>query len=191
MTIPSMRSVLLTLLMAPIHVPSGVALQGPSLGVTSVSPDGREFIGVFNAASDKTRLVTVFSPTCGRCLKGAVDIQNILRKEAAARIKVLVLWAPILGSDSRGAAQQATAYLRNPRAEHFRDPWNFGRQHYTQRFQYPKDSTAGDIFVLYKPHLAWHKSGPEPTVWLQDRGMDAGLKYTSGLLHEHVKTWTR
>ena len=191
MTMPSMRSVLLFLLTAPIHVTSGIAVQGPSPGVTSVSPDGREFIGIFNAASDRTRLVTVFSPTCGRCLKGAADIQNILRKVAGARIKVLVLWAPILGSDSRGAAQQATAYLRDPRAEHFWDLWNFGRQHYTKRFQYPKDSTAWDIFVLYKPHLAWHKSGPEPTVWLQDRGMDIGLKYTAELLHEHVKTWTR
>ena len=121
----------------------------------------------------------------------AADIQNILRKEAGARIKVLVLWAPILGSDSRRAAQQATAYLRDPRAEHFWDLWNFGRQHYTQRFQYPANSTAWDIFVLYKPHLAWQKGSPEPTVWLQDRGMEIGLKYAAELLHEHVKTWTR
>lgn len=191
MTMPSMRNVLLALLMAPIHVFTGVGLQGPSPGVTSVSPDGREFIGVFNAASDRTRLVTVFSPTCGRCLKGAADIQNILRKEDGARIKVMVLWAPILRSDSRGAAQQATAYLRDPRAEHFWDVWNFGWQHYTERFRYPKDSTAWDIFVLYRPHLAWHKSSPEPTVWLQDRGPYVGLKYTAELLHEHIKTWTR
>lgn len=186
-----MRRLLLSLLPVLIQVSTVSALQGPSRGITTVSPDGREFVNVFNAASDRTRLVTVFSPTCGHCLRGAADIQNILSKESGARIKVLVLWAPILGRDSRRAAQQATAYLRDPRAEHFWDLWNFGRQNYAKQLEYPRSDAAWDIFVLYKPHLAWQRSGPEPTVWFQDRGMDIGLKYTADLLHEHVKKWIR
>ena len=99
--------------------------------------------------------------------------------------------APILGRDSRRAAQQATAYLQDPRAEHFWDLWNFGRQNYAKQLEYPSSDAAWDIFVLYKPHLAWQRSGPEPTVWFQDRGMDIGLEYTAELLHEHVKKWIR
>ncbi len=186
-----MRRLLLSLFLVPIQVSGVVALQGPSRGITTVSPDGREFVNVFNAASDRTRLVTVFSPTCGHCLRGAADIQNILSKESGARIKVLVLWAPILGRDSRRAAQQATAYLQDPRAEHFWDLWNFGRQNYAKQLEYPSSDAAWDIFVLYKPHLAWQRSGPKPTVWFQDRGMDIGLEYTAELLHEHVKKWIR
>ena len=186
-----MRRLLLSLLLVLIQVGAVVALQGPSRGITSVSPDGREFVNVFNAASDRTRLVTIFSPTCGHCLRGAADIQNILSKESGARIKVLILWAPILGMDSKRAAQQAAAYLRDPRAEHFWDLWNFGRQHYNKQLQYPEDASAWNIFILYKSHLAWRQGGPEPTVWMQGHKLDIGLKYTAELLHEHVKKWIR
>ena len=187
----AMRRLLLSLLLVPVLVSTLVALQGPSPGLTSVSPDGREFVNVFNAASDRTRLVTVFSPTCGHCLRGAADIQNMLSKESGARIKVLILWAPILGRDSRRAAQQAAAYLRDPRAEHFWDLWNFGRQHYNKKLQYPEEASAWNIFILYKPHLAWHRSGPEPTVWMQGHHLDFGLEYTADSLHEHVKKLIR
>lgn len=186
-----MRRLLLSLLLVPIVVSAVFALQGPSRGITPVSPAGREFVNVFNAASDRTRLVTVFSPTCGHCLRGAADIQSILSKEPGARIKVLVLWAPILGRDSRRAALQAAAYLQDPRAEHFWDLWNFGRQHYNKQLQYPDDASAWNIFILYKPHLGWHGDGPEPTVWMQGHHLDFGLEYTAELLHEHVKKWIR
>lgn len=186
-----MRRLLPSLFLVLIQVSALAALQGPSPGITSVSPDGREFVNVFNAASDRTRLVTVFSPTCGHCLRGAADIQNILSKESSARIKALILWAPILGMDSKRAAQQAAAYLRDPRAEHFWDLWNFGRQHYNKKLQYPDDHSAWNIFILYKPHLAWHGDGPEPTVWMQGHHLDFGLEYTADLLHEHVKKWIR
>lgn len=186
-----MSGLIISLLLSLSSFKSGVELQGPVRELTVVSPGGKEFVNAFNAASDRTRLVTVFSPTCGHCLRGAADIQSILRKEDTARIKVLVLWSPIRGPDSRRSAEQATVYLRDPRAEHFWDLWNFGRQHYTKRFQYPEDSTAWDIFVLYKPHLSWHKGGPNPTAWMQGRGLDIGLKYTADLLHQHVKKWIR
>ena len=186
-----MRRLLLSLLLVSIQVGAVVALQGPSRGITPVSPDGREFVNVFNAASDRTRLVTVFSPTCGHCLRGAADIQNILSKEPGARIKVLILWAPILGMDSKRAALQAAAYLRDPRAEHFWDLWNFGRQHYNKRLNYPDDASAWNIYILYKPHIAWHGSGPEPTVWMQGHHLDFGLEYTADLLHEHIKKLIR
>ena len=186
-----MRRLLLSLFLVLIQAGAAVALQGPSRGITTISPDGREFVNVFNAASDRTRLVTVFSPTCGHCLRGAADIQNILSKEPTARIKVLILWAPILGRDSRRAALQAAAYLRDPRAEHFWDLWNFGRQHYNKKLQYPDDKSAWNIYILYKPHLAWHRSGPEPTVWMQGHHLDFGLEYTADLLHEHVKKLVR
>ena len=71
-----------------------------------------------------------------------------------ARVKVLVLWAPIQEADNRFAAQKATAYLNDLRVDHFWDLWNFGMNHYTKKLNYPEGKTAWDIFVLYKPHHA-------------------------------------
>ena len=184
-----MKRLLLVLLLVFVLSGTGIALQGPTLTITSVSTDGKEFIGAFNAASDRIRLVTVFSPTCGHCIRGASDIAKMLKQEKKAKIKVLILWAPILSRDSKLAAERATAYLQDSRSEHFWDLWNFGRQHYTRQLDYPEDETAWDIFVLYKPHLSWKQNSPEPTVWLQDHGLDFGLKYSAELLHQHVKMW--
>ena len=48
----------------PLLFAQGILPPGAQQPVTSiVSSEGREFVGAFNAASDRTRLVLVFSPT--------------------------------------------------------------------------------------------------------------------------------
>lgn len=49
---------------SPFLSAQGILPPGAQQPVTSiVSFEGREFVGAFNAASDRTRLVLVFSPT--------------------------------------------------------------------------------------------------------------------------------
>lgn len=168
------------------------ALKGQPV-LHSVSYGGREFLNAFNAASDRTRLVLVFSPTCGHCLQGASEVAQILQRLPNARVKVLVLWSPLLGRDSRFAAQDATVYLPDSRAQHFWDLWTFGVNHYTQKLKYPEDRLAWDIFVLYGTGIDWRSSGaaPDPSFWMQHHNLDIGPKYTKALLKSELEKLLR
>ena len=60
-----MKSVLTlcVLLLSQVGSLRSAMMQGPTRSITQVSYDGKEFIGAFNAAADRTRLVLIFSPT--------------------------------------------------------------------------------------------------------------------------------
>ena len=157
--------------------------------VTVLSVSAREFINAFNEASDRVRLVLVFSPTCRHCLQGASQVQEILQEHPDAKIKILVLWSPILKGDSESKVIDATVYLSDGRAEHFWDLWSFGVRLYTKQLRYPKGDIAWDIFVVYKPFLAWTKTTPDPTLWMQDRNLEHGLKYDRQRLEAALEKW--
>lgn len=103
-----------------------------------------------------------------------------------AKLKVLVLWSPIRAQDNKSSATRASAYLADPRVEHFWDLWSFGVKTYTKQLKYPQGEVAWDIFLLYKERLKWEKGPPEPTVWLQNRQLSHGTKYSQDLLAEEL-----
>lgn len=107
-----------------------------------------------------------------------------------AKLKVFVLWSPVLARDSKRAADQASAYLADPRVEHFWDLWSFGLNAYTRQLRYPAGETAWDIFVLYGKNVKWESSPPEPAVWLQNRDVPLGVKYSQPLLKRELEKLT-
>lgn len=113
----------------------------------------------------------------------------MLEKHPRARVKVLVIWSLIRNADSQRAAQSASAYLPDPRAEHFWDLWNFSVKNYTQQLRFPADQIAWNIFVLYKPHLVWRERAPEPSLWMQSLGLDHGTPYSPEQLEKELQRW--
>ncbi|MBI4456396.1 MAG: hypothetical protein HY644_10905 [Acidobacteria bacterium] len=83
----------------------------------------------------------------------------------------------------------ASAYIPDPRAQHFWDLWSFAAKAYTTQLKFPKDSVAWDIFVIYKPQLLWGETPPEPTVWLQDLNIAHGTQYSLKLLQAELEKW--
>lgn len=104
-----------------------------------------------------------------------------------AKVKVLVLWSPVRAYDNKFSAVQASAYLVDPRVEHFWDLWSFGLKTYTKQLRYPDGQVAWDVFVLYKERLKWEDSPPDPTVWLQHRSIPHGTKYSQDLLARELR----
>ncbi len=81
---------------------------------------------------------------------------------------------------------EASAYLADPRVEHFWDLWSFGMRHYTQQLKYPPPERAWDIFILYKDRLTWESTVPSPTVWWQNRNLSHGAKYSQEALEKEL-----
>ena len=115
-------------------------------------------------------------------------MKQILKELPDARVKVIVLWSPLLARDNSFAAQDATSYLTDPRAEHFWDLWTFGVNHYTKKLNYPEGQLAWDIFVLYGNGVDWRTPGPdpEPSFWMQHHNLEIGPKYTQALLKSEL-----
>jgi hypothetical protein len=159
-----------------------------NVDVVTLSFDARGFKEAFNAAADRPRLVGVFSPTCGHCLQACSELQEVLNEEPEARLKVFLLWAPFMHRDTLGLARRATGYLPDNRVTHFWDLWKYVSKSYEKQLKVPKGH-AWDMFVFYKPNLVWRESLPEPTFWLQNRGLEVGTPYSQEDLEAGLKEW--
>ncbi len=94
----------------------------------------------------------------------------------------MILWTPILRSDSRTTAQEATRFLQDPRAEHFWDLWRFANRTYAKQFSTPIEE-SWDLFVVYAPQMMWNNALPNPpTAWFQHRNLKIGEPYTQAKL---------
>lgn len=159
---------------------------GPRQPVTPLSFNGKEFVSAFNASADRVRLVMVFSPTCSMCLQAASDARKILTKHSDAKLKPLVVWTLIRRADSKRAAENASGYLPDPRAQHFWDLWKYSGKVYTKQLEFPKKTQAWDIFVIYKPAVLWKETPPKPASWMQNLHIEHGPKYTPEFLEEEI-----
>lgn len=102
-----------------------------------------------------------------------------------------MVWAPIRTQDNKRAAENASAYLPDARAEHFWDLWSYMVKVYTEQLKFPNDAIAWDIFLVYKPHLSWRDRPPEPTAWFQNLNIEHGSKYSRQLLKAELEKWVR
>jgi hypothetical protein len=97
--------------------------------------------------------------------------ENVLDANKDLDIRVLAVWLPVLGSDTRESATKVTAVLADPRVEQFYDPGaKTGRWFKTnvvddiKRLQTRRVFGGGitwDAFFLYGPKAKWTKA-PKP-----------------------------
>jgi len=90
--------------------------------------------------------------------------------------------------DSKGTAQTALTYIPDKRALHYWDLWRFGSRTYSEQLKIPQ-LEAWDMMVFYKPDVLWRDAAPEPTFWLQNRGLSVGTPYSKDLLEKGISTW--
>ncbi len=102
------------------------------------------------------------------------------------------MWTPIMGADTRLRAVEASAYLPDPRAEHYWDLWRFTSKVLTDQLKYsPPEEFAWDMLVMYKPHLQWREQPPEPTLFMQARDLKIGVKWDTAVLKAELQKWVQ
>jgi hypothetical protein len=162
--------------------------QLPELEVKPLSFDAKDFKEAFNASAGEPRLVGIFSPSCGHCLRACSELQEILNRHPKGRLRVFLMWAPFMQRDTLNLAKQATGYLPDERVQHYWDLWRFTSRAYAKQMEIP-ELHAWDMFVFYKPHLVWHEIIPEPTFWMQNRDLDLGTPYSQDDLEAGLIDW--
>ncbi|HXK60684.1 MAG TPA: hypothetical protein PLP42_12415 [Acidobacteriota bacterium] len=99
------------------------------------------------------------------------------------------MWTPLMANDTRHSATTSSAYLPDPRVEHYWDLWTFTSKVYTRQLRYPPNEVAWDMAVVYKPHLVWKNEPPEPTLFLDARDLNIGMKFSAEALKEELRKW--
>jgi len=90
--------------------------------------------------------------------------------------------------DNRNAAQRATGYLPDERVAHYWDLWKYGSRNFAAKLKIP-ELEAWDLFAFYRPHQSWKDPVPEPTFWMQARGLSVGESYSKDALTGKLETW--
>jgi hypothetical protein len=159
--------------------------------VSVLSFDGAEFIKAFNATADRPRIVIVLAPTCGHCVAAGSQVRSVLNQMPNAKVKVFIMWTPIMPNDSRRAAITSSAYIPDPRVEQYWDLWAFASKAFTATLPYKEPEFAWDMLVLYKPHLIWRNGPPEPTLFLENRGQNIAKPISAETVKAELEKWAQ
>jgi len=90
--------------------------------------------------------------------------------------------------DTRGAALRATSYVPDKRVSHYWDLWKYGSRSLAEKLGIPEQETW-DLFAFYRPNVSWKEATPEPTFWMQARGLKKGEEYSKAGLLSKLETW--
>ena len=92
---------------------------------------------------------------------------DVLNNISDPRLKVFVIWEPILPKDSFDAVEDATAILKDEwRARQFWDPLAESGKRIKKLLGLEIANPAWDIYMLYPPGVKWRDATPKPEYWM-------------------------
>lgn len=111
----------------------------------------------FNAHRGETRFLTLLSPTCPPCIKGA----HAVRDHVVGKLRVIVAWIPMLDDDERDSAEGRMSLF--PQTPQFWD----GEKHLGDAVRASLDLGEGppswDIYLVYDRDAEWIDRLPKPS----------------------------
>ncbi len=95
-------------------------------------------------------------------------MQKVLGNVADDRIRVYIIWQPVLMTDDRTSAERRSLEFSDKRLTY---RWDAGRLtgDEWQRIL-GLDTVAWDVYFLYGPAAEWRKAPPRPAFWMHQLG---------------------
>ena len=90
----------------------------------------------------------------------------MLEKVSDPRLRVYVVWLPILGFDGKKAAAAATGLIPDSRAAHFWDREQGIGKVYAKVLGLPPEELAWDVYLLFPAGARWQAEPPLPAYWM-------------------------
>ncbi len=143
----------------------------------------------FNQDKGKVRLVALLSASCGYCVKGYRYMRKILEEIPDERLRMYVVWEPMLSGDTRALSEKMSSKGTDSRMVYQAwDPDHITGKKWTAMMSKEKEEEwnegatgpAWDVYFLYKGDAQWNKNQPTPPQFWQHQGagiMDLALSY--------------
>ncbi len=124
---------------------------------------------IFNQDTGHVRMVALLSPSCGYCIKGYRYMRKILDEVQDERLKMYVVWEPMLSGDSKALASRMSRKATDPRMVY--QAWDNERvTGKTWQASMDLQGIAWDVYFLYSPDAAWGEDGPSHPAYWQHQG---------------------
>jgi hypothetical protein len=148
---------------------AGCHSSGPPRAHTKLDASAWTLRHAFNTDSGRVRVLTLVSPTCGVCLRGAAAVQQrALASNAAAGLRAYVVWVPKLGA-TESDVPHATRLVQDPRATHYWDASGVTMTLFRSALGLSED--AWDVYLIYDAHAKWPEDSlPVPNYWMHQLG---------------------
>lgn len=100
---------------------------------------------------------------------------DVLNEISDGRLKVFVIWEPILPKDGTEAADDSASLLKDEwRAEQFWDPLAESGKLLKKLLELGIPNPAWDIYMLYPPGVKWSDVTPKPVFWMHQMTFKSG-----------------
>ncbi len=124
---------------------------------------------IFNQDTGHVRMVALLSPSCGYCIKGYRYMRKILDEVQDERLKMYVVWEPMLSGDSKRLAERMSRKAKDPRMVY--QAWDNERvTGKTWQASMDLPGIAWDVYFLYGPDTEWGEDGPSQPEYWQHQG---------------------
>ena len=117
---------------------------------------------------------------------GASEVSELLQQSPDARVKVLVLWTPVLKQRQPLRCSESDHLPERPESRAFLGSLDLRHEPLHEETGLSRRRAAWDIFVLYQPGTEWILPGPDPSpdYWAQHCELDFGPDYTQAELKD-------
>lgn len=158
---------------AVVH-PEGLP-EGPPAPSLAASLDALR--ADFNANVQRARVVAFLSPTCPYSGQSIDALEEALRMEPDADVRVLVVWLDELPQDCVEAGQLAAMRLSDPRVAFYHDDRR--RASMVLARQVLPTAAVSRTVLCYEPGVEWGEEPPQPVRVAHQMGRIAPSDYCS------------
>ena len=92
-------------------------------------------------------------------MRGASALEALLETQSDPRLRVFVIWEPVLASD---LSAPSTVALRRIRDSRVRQYWDRNRVLSRALGEHDRPSVVWDYIAVYKPEQIWTAAPPQP-----------------------------
>ena len=100
------------------------------------------------------------------CRQGGSVIQKqVLDKIKDPKIRVLVVWVPMLAFDTQPPDKETLAIVSDGRAKHFWDEKRVTPGLVAATLGLPDGKLAWDVYMVFRPGVRFDRTAPKPDYW--------------------------
>ena len=149
---------------------------------------------VFQQGNGSVRLVALLSPSCPYCIKGYRYMIKLLEEIVDERLKMYIVWEPMLSGDSKELADKLSKEVTDPRMVFQAWDENLVNGKLWTSFMNKADNRwiakgpAWDVYFLYRAKYKWDEDKPSlPGYWQHQGAGTAELKLNSSKLKSKIE----
>jgi hypothetical protein len=113
----------------------------------------------FNSNQENVRMLVLLSPTWPVCVRGASALEALLETQTDSRLRVFVIWEPVLATDLSAPSTFTLRRIHDARVKQY---WDRNRALSKAMGEHDRPSIVWDYIAVHKPEQIWTDAPPQP-----------------------------